>query len=344
MGISLKHSLSSVARQLATSEILIRPITMAADFFMSARGCLVTFHRGAPAQAWDKLPNREFYLDLDFLDRFLSYLTHHGWDVVTMEEALHRSSLGRANDRFVNFSIDDCYRDTFEQVVPLFRRHQLPVTLFVTTGIPDGTLPLWAAGLEDIVLNQNRVMLEDGAIDVATFEDKQAAFHRIAGRWDGPHAAAHYARFCDLNKIDMDAMHWKHAISWEMLEALRDDPLVEIGGHTVSHPHVASLTPERARAELQGCRDRLIEKLDLPIRHFAFPYGRAADCGPRDFAIARDCGFASAATTRKGLMRAGHDVFDLPRNTINGAHRSLATMELHLTGLTGAAARMTGRV
>ena len=107
---------------------------------------------------------------------------------------------------------------------------------------------------------------------------------------------------------------------------------------------MSSLTPERARAELQGCRDRLIEKLDLPVRHFAFPYGRSADCGPRDFAIARDAGFASAATTRKGLMRTGQDPFDLPRNTINGAHRSLATMELHLTGLTGAAARMTGRV
>ncbi|MDB5619402.1 polysaccharide deacetylase family protein [Tardiphaga sp.] len=340
----MKHFLSGVAKQLATSEALIRPITMAADFFMSARGCLVTFHRGASAQAWEKLPNRDFYLDLDFLDQFLSYLTHRGWDVVTMEEALRRSALGRANDRFINFSIDDCYRDTFEQVVPLFRRHDLPVTLFVTTGIPDATLPLWAAGLEDVLLTHDRVMFEDGAVDVATFEDKNAAFHRVAGQWDGPHAAACYVEFCKLNDIDIDAMHWKHAISWEMLEALRDDPLVEIGAHTVSHPHVSSLTPERARAELQGSRDRLIEKLGIPCRHFAFPYGRSADCGPRDFEIARDSGFVSAATTRKGLMRSGQDAFDLPRNTINGAHRSLATMELHLTGLTGAAARMTGRV
>jgi hypothetical protein len=95
---------------------------------------------------------------------------------------------------------------------------------------------------------------------------------------------------------------------------------------------------------MQGSRDRLMERLGIDCRHFAFPYGRSADCGPRDFEIARASGFASAATTRKGLMRSGQDAFDLPRNTINGAHRSLATMELHLTGLTGAAARMTGRV
>jgi peptidoglycan/xylan/chitin deacetylase (PgdA/CDA1 family) len=340
----MKSLLSSVAKRMVTSEALIRPISIAADMFMGARGCLFTFHRAAPAQAWEKLPNRDFYLDLDFLDAFLFYLKQRGWDVVTMEEALHRSNLGGANDRFINFSIDDCYRDTFEQVVPLFRRHQVPVTLFVTTGIPDGTLPLWAAGLEDVFLNRDRVMLADGAIDAASFEDKHAAFHRVAGQWDGPQAAAHYAEFCTLNGVDIEAMHWKHAITWEMLEALRDDPLVEIGGHTVSHPRVSSLSPERARAELQGCRDRLVERLGVACRHFAFPFGRAGDCGPRDFEIARASGFASAATTRKGLMRHGQDPFDLPRNTINGAHRSLTTMELHLTGLTGAAARMTGRV
>ena len=30
--------------------------------------------------------------------------------------------------------------------MPVFRRHNVPVTLFVTTGIPDATLPLWSAG------------------------------------------------------------------------------------------------------------------------------------------------------------------------------------------------------
>jgi peptidoglycan/xylan/chitin deacetylase (PgdA/CDA1 family) len=142
----------------------------------------------------------------------------------------------------------------------------------------------------------------------------------------------------------MEAMHWKQAISWEMLAELRDDPLVEIGGHTVNHSRISSLSPERAALELRGCRDRLIEQLGIPARHFAFPYGRAGDCGPRDFAIARDAGYASASTTRKGLVLHKQDPYSLPRCTINGADRSVATMELHLSGMTGVAARMTGRV
>jgi hypothetical protein len=186
--------------------------------------------------------------------------------------------------------------------------------------------------------------MEEGDIDVSTPALKQAAFHSIAAAWDGPQAGDRYAAFCKHNGIDIEAMHWKHAISWEMLEALRDDPLVEIGAHTVSHARISALSPADALAELQGSRARLIERLGIAARHFAFPYGRAFDCGPRDFEIARQAGFASAATTRKGLVRNGQKPFELPRNTINGGHRSLATMQLHLAGVTGVAARMTGRV
>lgn len=303
----------------------------------------MTFHRAAPSAVWESLPNRDFYLDLDFLDRFLSHLKQIQWDVVTVEEALRRSVSGDTR-RYVNFSVDDCYRDTFELVVPLFRSHNVPVTLFVTTGIPDGTLPLWAAGLEDALLHRDRLILQDRTIELTDYDSRRSAYQQIAAEWDGPQAGDRYAAFCDSNGIDLDALHWKHAISWEMLESMRDDPLVEIGAHTISHARIASLPPSEALCELQGSRERLCERLGAPVRHFAFPYGRAGDCGERDFALARQAGFASAATTRKGLVRPGQDAFGLPRNTINGAHRSLGMMQLHLSGLTGAAARMMGRV
>jgi hypothetical protein len=43
----------------------------------------------------------------------------------------------------------------------------------------------------------------------------------------------------------------------------------------------------------------LIERLGINVRHFAFPCGRSADCGPRDFELAREAVFARAATSRK---------------------------------------------
>ena len=323
---------------------LLQPLAQAAHRMVGPRGCLLTFHRAATPEFWERLPNRDFYLDIEFLDRFLTHLEAQNWDVVTIDEALRRSANPGDSSRYVNFSIDDCYRDTFELIAPLFRRHNAPLTLFVTTGIPDGTASLWPIGLEDTLLQRDEVLLDGELTRLGTPEERRALYQRIATKWDGPEAPRHYAAFCGENSVDINAMHWKHAITWEMLEALAKDPLIEIGAHTISHPRISSLSPEAALTELEGARLRLNERLGLNVEHHAFPYGRAADAGPRDFALAREAGFHSAATTRKGLVRGGQDQFSLPRNTINGSHRSVAAMEMHLLGLTGIAARIAGRV
>jgi peptidoglycan/xylan/chitin deacetylase (PgdA/CDA1 family) len=329
---------------LFAANVLALPLAKAADRMLGPRGCLFTFHRAAPAAEWAKLPNRDFYVDIEFLDRFLTHLAAEKWDVVTIAEAVRRSGSTDNHSRYVNFSIDDCYRDSFELVAPLFRRHNVPLTLFVTTGIPDGTVPLWSVGLEDALTERDSVVLDGHIVKLSRAEGRRAAFQRIFSWWDGPDAVSHYAAFCAANGIDMEAMHWRHAISWEMLEALAKDPLIEIGAHTINHPRVSQLSPEAVLAELAGSRARLNERLNINVQHFAFPYGRSCDCGPRDFALARRAGFLSAATTRKGLVRGGQDRFNLPRNTINGGHRSLGAMEMHLMGLTGVAARIVGRV
>jgi len=326
------------------ANVLALPFVKAADRMLGPRGCLFTFHRAALSADWHKLPNRDFYIDVAFLDRFLAHLAANEWEVVTIAEAVRRSGSADSYKRYVNFSIDDCYRDSFDLVAPVFRRHNVPLTLFVTTGIPDGSLPLWSIGLEDALVERDELVLDDQRIKLATPAVRRAAFQRVFSRWDGPDAARRYAAFCAANGIDMEAMHWKHAISWEMLEVLAKDPLIEIGAHTINHPRVSELSPEAVVAELEGSRARLNERLNLNVQHFAFPYGRSGDCGPRDFALARRAGFLSAATTRKGLLRGGQDRFMLPRNTINGGHRSLGAMEMHLMGLTGAAARIAGRV
>jgi peptidoglycan/xylan/chitin deacetylase (PgdA/CDA1 family) len=311
--------------------------------FRGNRACLLTFHRAAPAAVWNRLPNRNFYLELEYLERLLSHLAKRGWEVVTIEDALRRLAGNETGKKFVNFSIDDCYRDTFELVVPLFRKFNAPVTLFLTTGIPDGHLPMWGAGLEEILLRSERIVSDGRRQDVHTLELKRAAFNSLEHAWDGAQAPERYAIFCKENGFDAQEIHQRHAISWEMLDKLKCEPLVEIGAHTVSHARVSALPEAEALAEMAGSRRRIAERLGVDARHFAFPYGRAGDAGPRDFELARAAGFSSAATTRKGLFRGG-DRFCLPRNTLNGAAKSLAMADAHLTGISGLAAKMLGRV
>jgi peptidoglycan/xylan/chitin deacetylase (PgdA/CDA1 family) len=50
-------------------------------------------------------------------------------------------------------------------------------------------------------------------------------------------------------------------------------PLVAIGAHSVSHPRLTRIAPERARAEIGGSRAALARLIGAPVTLFAFPYG-----------------------------------------------------------------------
>ena len=355
MGSSVQKSKSLANRLPRPSDLAARcysagvdfmhdfSITAAIDRLEGPRGCLFTFHRVAKSSDWANLPNREFYVDLDFLDELLRHAQRRGWRVVTIDEAVRAVKDRKFTERFINFSIDDAYRDTYEMIVPVFRKHGVPLTIYVTTGIPDQSCLLWTTGLETILHERDHVLVPNGqevsALPIATVEAKRIAYKQVSQQWEAADPVQLFKRFCELNGYDAIKLHKQHAIDWDMLAELRSDPSVELGAHTVSHPRLSALAAGDALTEMAESRARLENYLGIKVRHFAFPYGRSGDCGPRDFDLASRAGFASSATTRKGLlsrhMKAG--IYSLPRITINGNDRAMSRIEAHLVGLSSLA-------
>ncbi len=86
------------------------------------------------------------------------------------------------------------------------------------------------------------------------------------------------------------------------------------------------------RTEVGASRSVLEDRLARPVVHLAYPVGDAGSAGSREFRAASDFGFASAVTTRPGLIYPAHSAHmtALPRVSINGhwqktsAHRGAA--------------------
>jgi peptidoglycan/xylan/chitin deacetylase (PgdA/CDA1 family) len=82
-------------------------------------------------------------------------------------------------------------------------------------------------------------------------------------------------RVFDVPELSVDAAAWPdelRTIGWDGLREVAARGF-EIGGHTVSHPHLTQLTDDEIRAELRNGRERTEDELKRPCRFLAYPYG-----------------------------------------------------------------------
>jgi peptidoglycan/xylan/chitin deacetylase (PgdA/CDA1 family) len=96
-------------------------------------------------------------------------------------------------------------------------------------------------------------------------------------------------------------------MAWDELRALAGRG-VEVSSHTVSHPHLPTLSDAELADELRSSRQRLEDELGRPCRLLAYPYGQ---CDERVRAAARAAGYDAAF----GLPGdpTGRDPFDVFR-------------------------------
>jgi peptidoglycan/xylan/chitin deacetylase (PgdA/CDA1 family) len=82
-----------------------------------------------------------------------------------------------------------------------------------------------------------------------------------------------------------------------------------LGSHSSSHPVLTLLPADALEAEVLHSADRLEEVLQVPVRHFSYPYGAS---GPRERAVVRRR-YRTAVTAMPRLVERGSDLYDVPR-------------------------------
>ncbi|MHA1566440.1 MAG: polysaccharide deacetylase family protein [Alphaproteobacteria bacterium] len=319
----MKRHLAETAKRLLLEGLYFSGGYRLFESRFAGLGTILMFHRVSPD---DTVPfAREMYTSQAFLDAILSQVRRLGWDIVDLDE-VHRRLNARTKSprRFVCFTFDDGYRDNMTLALPIFRRHQAPMTIYVCTGLIDRTADYWWGVIEEKVA-RDTALKSPGQKEQAYKTLTQARHANIMAASPAEESAA---------LLDRDML------SWQELEEIAQDPLVSLQAHTIHHWPTAQLAEATARQDMLGGKTTLADKLGIEPKHFAYPYGAPKDCGPRDFAIAADLGFKTATTTRKGNIFAAHNnhLTCLPRIPVGSKFSSTRHIRVHLSGATVAIA------
>jgi peptidoglycan/xylan/chitin deacetylase (PgdA/CDA1 family) len=276
-----------------------------------------------------------------FLEEIIIHLRRLNTDFISISGLKDRlSGKTERGSRFAIITFDDGYKDNMTLGLPVLRKHGVPAVIYVPSGAPDRTMDVWFLRLERIVQDFEELPLNmlgiAETLDLRGAAAKSAAYERLTGlsRQDMSAMRAFVNTLLPPSQISDGQLMDEVFLNWDELRTIAADPLITIGAHTVSHPVLSNLSEDEAFSEIVRGRERLQAELGRPIHHFAYPYGSAAECGEREFALAARAGFETAVTTRYGNVYPQHreHLFALPRMTLGGPVERMADTVLDVSG------------
>lgn len=313
-------------------------IDRAVSFLTRGRGVVLMFHNVRPSSEKAYAPNKSLEVTPEFFDAALTLVADLGYDFVPVGEVEERL-MRRDARRFCVLTFDDGYRDNLDIAAPILRRHNAPYAIYVTSGFADRTARLWWLELEAAIGALDAVEMtasgERFAARARTIDEKHEAYaasYDFLRRQDESAMLDCLSRLLDRAGVGVDVADL--CMSWDEIRAAAADPLCTIGAHTLTHARLPKDDEAFVRRELEESRAAIERETGRSVVHLAYPFGDEGSAGPREFEIARDCGYETALTTRPGVLFAGHrdHLHALPRLAVHGGWQDLRALECLLTG------------
>jgi peptidoglycan/xylan/chitin deacetylase (PgdA/CDA1 family) len=304
----------------------------------SGLGQILMFHRVLPDSNKLRVHNhKSLEITPQKLESIIQFYLKSGFKFISIEE-LRNFNAFKNEDKFVILTFDDGYVDNLTYAYPIFKRYNIPFTIYVATSLPDGNALLWWYLLEDLVVEHSSIELFiDGKTHIfpsKTIKEKEISFIRIR---------AYFAK-ADKNQLKnlSNNLFGKYSISsesktrslsltWDQLRELNKDPLVTIGSHTVNHLPLASLSYEDSKYEITQSKHILESELSIEIRHFCYPIGSYSH---KEIKIVGESGYKTATTINMSNIFEGNFnyPFSLPRIMVNSL-TDQKILEMQVSGL-----------
>jgi peptidoglycan/xylan/chitin deacetylase (PgdA/CDA1 family) len=216
-------------------------------------------------------------------------------------------------------TFDDGYADNAASALPILLKHGIRATFFVATQFLDGGR-MWNDTVIETVRRAPGNVLDArnfgfDLFDIGTPSRRRQTIESLLEHWKylppGEREAC-VQRFSSAigGELPADLM-----MTTDQVRKLHTSGM-DVGAHTVTHPILASVDPEKARLEIGNSKQALEIATGAPVKLFAYPNGQPGrDYGADHVRIVRELGFDAAVSTAAGVATRDSDYWQLPRFT-----------------------------
>jgi peptidoglycan/xylan/chitin deacetylase (PgdA/CDA1 family) len=221
--------------------------------------------------------------------------------------------------RSVVVTFDDGYSDNHDVAMPILKQFGIPAAFYVTVDCVDNrTLP-WPSRLRFAFRNTSVTSWVDSQTRPWKLDDRS---NRESGFLAACDECCQLSGRTQQEFVERVEKELKAGVPRELGSLMMDYDQVRdlvrqghiVGSHTMTHPNMAYLKEDEARAELIDSKLRLEKELHLPVTHFSYPCpALSPHWNERTVQQSRAAGYESGVTTNSGLTRSGDNPLWLKR-------------------------------
>lgn len=254
---------------------------------------------------------------VDDFDSMIHFLSTH-YNTISIKEYIQNIEQLDPGTLYVAITFDDGYLDNYTNALPILKKHNVPATIFVSMDALD-IKPLWFQQIYCVIdVCEKDEIINPCTGELISLRNKWTAMRSICKSML-KESVDNYEKkiialyeFCDV-VYDKGVCESEQMLTWDELEKLKNEPLVDIGSHTITHLPLVELSDDELKRELEESLVRLKQQLGYECVHMAYPNGMFND---KVIALAREVGYAAAFTMERGTNNKNTDLFQMKREYV----------------------------
>jgi len=286
----------------------------------AGKGLIITLHRVRPQNEMSVLKqNKMWEITPEHLEKAIQFFKNRKYSFIASSEVVKYLS-GNEKQKFVCFTIDDGYMDNIQYAYPVFRKYNIPFTIYLSTAFVTQALYPWEFCLEHFILSRNNFSFKYDNKDykytcnseyekTTVYDDVYKILKKnnhLKSREKTLNAVfGSYLESGNYRKIKM--------IDNNTVKFYANDAYLSFQNHTHNHYVLSQLTFEQQVSEITEA-SRIIEELSgKKTSEVAFPFGGPHDINGDSFKAAKKAGIKCCFIAYPGNVFAGISNFLIPR-------------------------------
>lgn len=246
------------------------------------------------------------------------------FNVISLKD-IKNSQLNDKNNVVITF--DDGYYDLYENALPILKKYNIPVTMYITTKYIDTPYGIWTDNLHRAIFEgkkyNDKFHLETDWLDcvwsTASLSDRVDTYYalrRIMMKVPLNQRDMIEQKLLSWAALDVNANLNRRFLSKEEIKKLSVDKLIDFGAHTYSHCSLGSQSKREQTEEIEKSITMLHDWIRKPIETFSYPFGTNVDYNNDSLDILKECGIESAVVGYSGEYNDDTDMYKIPRYSI----------------------------